>query len=133
MSDLVKNEIATNVAEIAKATFEQARNGEIKEGINVVPTLYEFTTIGDKLIGFFVGFKNISLVDDKTAEIKEIPAVHWISEINGSQTLIANMGKMVVDTFRDVSPQTLFSIELTKIESLKGGKTFKHYAIKFFS
>jgi hypothetical protein len=139
MQDLVKQvettttvETTQTIMEIAKSAFEQVRNGSVKEGINVVPTLYKFA-IGEKLIGLFMGFKTISIPDEKTGEMKETPAVIWVSELNGTETLIAHMGKMVRDTFSHVPPQTLFSIELTRIEEMKGGRSFKHYSIKFFS
>ena len=121
--------LQSKMAELADAI----ENNSVESGISLGFTFYNFTSIGEKINCMFFEWVKSSKTNEATGEniVMDVPTFAIINA-KGDMTKYGHLGKMVVDTLRDANVKAgdIFSIELTKIEPMKGGKTFKHYSIK---
>jgi hypothetical protein len=120
--------LQSKMAELAEAI---EANG-VENGVSLGFKFYNFTSIGETINCVFLEWVKSSKTNDTTGEIviMDVPTFAIINK-HGDMTKYGHLGKMVVDTLRDANVQCgdAFSIKLTQIENMKGGKTFKHYQI----
>jgi hypothetical protein len=121
--------LQSKMAELADAI----ENNSVESGLGFGFTFYNFVSIGEKINCMFLEWVKSSKTNEATGEnvVMDVPTFALINK-TGDMTKYGHLGKMVVDILRDANIKTgdIFSIELTKIEPMKGGKTFKHYSIK---
>jgi len=120
--------LQSKMAELAEAI---EANG-VENGVSLGFKFYNFTSIGETINCVFLEWTKSSKTNETTGEIiiMDVPTFAIINK-QGDMTKYGHLGKMIVDTLRDSNVQCgdAFSIKLTQIENMKGGKTFKHYQI----
>ena len=121
-----KIEISTEFAEQVDEKLAQLKEGKLKKGMSITPSIFTFENIGDKVVGVFLGYRTLSVPNEITKLLEDKPAVFWIDE---TKNLFCNLGKSMVENFRVLQRGTAFEAELIEIKKLGGGKSFKNIKI----
>jgi hypothetical protein len=94
--------VSTSPDQLQKAQnmFAKIKAGEFKRGVSMAAEYLEFDSIGQSVIGQYIGIKDVEITDSETKQRKVLKAAFWLGQDStGAPKIYNNGGVALVDAF----------------------------------